>query len=146
MSGITREPTAVEVSSHRGLLARNALGVENLEVFVHHIAEGAGWRSDDRPDGEERREDEAFVLELKADLATIILAAQRQAASPQRVHRVFRLLRPFTDGNGRCGRALFVWQTLRRKSPHEPTEGEDKGHPIKTTPPVQRPSAGWQPR
>jgi hypothetical protein len=48
MAGITREPTAAEISAHRGLLAINALRVENLELFVHHIAPGAGARSSER--------------------------------------------------------------------------------------------------
>jgi hypothetical protein len=117
---------------------------ESGSLRLSHIAEGAGWRSDDRPGSEERSEDGAWVEELKADLATIILAAHRQAASPPRLHRVFGLLRPFADGNGRCGRALFVWQTLRRRTPYgvadadEPRLFEAKS-PV-TRPPVARQS------
>ena len=57
--------------------------------------------------------DAAHAAELKADLATIVLAAQKRAASPQRLHRIYTLLSPFTDGNGRCGRALLMWQIMR---------------------------------
>lgn len=113
MAGIIREPTASEISAHRGLLAANALRVENLELFVHHVAHGAlrsepGART---PSANERMPPPAG--DLKADLATIVLAAQKQAASPQRLHRIYTLLSPFTDGNGRCGRALLMWQIIR---------------------------------
>lgn len=110
MAGITREPTAAEVGAHRGLLAANSLRVENLELFIHHIAPGAELR--DLPlDAED--EDLAIGDDVRADLATIVLAAQARAASPDRLHRIYQRLRPFTDGNGRCGRALWMWQVMR---------------------------------
>ena len=108
MAGIMRDPTPVEISAHRGLLAANALRVENLEIFVHHVAEGARVREDTAPN-----EDAPSAAELKADLATIVLAAQKQVTSPQRLHRIYTMLSPFTDGNGRCGRALLMWQVMR---------------------------------
>ena len=119
MAGIEREPTPSEISAHRGLLAANALRVENLELFVHHVAEGAQVRREPAPQAMSADE-EAFPREqLKADLATIVLAAQKQAASPQRLHRIYTLLSPFTDGNGRCGRALLMWQIMRASETRE---------------------------
>jgi len=116
MAGIARDPTAAEVSAHRGLLAANTLRVENLELFVHHVADGAHVR-----EGAEFKPDEeapTTAAELRADLGTIVLAAQTRSASPLRLHRIYTLLRPFTDGNARCGRALLMWQMLRT-SPEE---------------------------
>lgn len=113
MAGITRDPTAAEISAHRGLLAVNSLRVENLELFIRHIAPGAGLRGTSEADAEAEDEASAASVGLKADLATIILAAQTQSASPFRLHRIYRRLRPFTDGNGRCGRALWMWQVMR---------------------------------
>lgn len=113
MAGITREPTPSEISAHRGLLAANALRVENLEMFVHHVAEGARVRSEACAHAESTDEVTTSAEQLKADLATIVLAAQKQAASPQRLHRIYTMLSPFTDGNGRCGRALLMWQIMR---------------------------------
>jgi hypothetical protein len=113
MAGITREPTPSEISAHRGLLAANALRVENLELFVHHVAEGARVRSEAGAEALSSAEEMTSAEQLKADLATIVLAAQKQAASPQRLHRIYTLLSPFTDGNGRCGRALLMWQIMR---------------------------------
>ena len=111
MAGITRDPTVAEISAHRGLLAVNALRVENLELFIRHIAPGAGLR--DTPEAEAPEETPAAGDDLRSDLATIIQAAQTRSASPSRLHRIYRRLRPFTDGNGRCGRALWMWQMMR---------------------------------
>ena len=121
MAGIVREPTPAEISAHRGLLAANALRVENLEMFVHHIAKGAHVR-------DERSDDEApSPAELKASLATIVLAAQKHAASPQRLHRIYTMLNPFTDGNGRCGRALLMWQVMRAGERESTQRGSMRG-------------------
>lgn len=116
MAGISREPTAAEIGAHRGLLAANTLRVENLEMFVHHVAEGARVR--ERHGAVSENEEATSAAELRADLATIVMAAQARAASPLRLHRILTLLRPFTDGNRRCGRALLMWQMLRT-SPRE---------------------------
>jgi len=111
MAGITRAPTAAEISAHRGLLAANALRVENLELFVSHIAPGASLRG--LAGGDQRSGGENPCAGLRADLATIVHAAQTNSASPARLHRIYRRLRPFTNGNGRCGRALWMWQVMR---------------------------------
>ncbi len=108
MAGITREPTVAEIGAHRGLLAANALRVENLELFVHHVAPGAGLR-----EASEGPQDAGTARLLREDLETIVLAAKTQSASPHRLHRLYRLLRPFTDGNGRCSRAFWMWQVMR---------------------------------
>jgi hypothetical protein len=124
MAGITREPTPSEISAHRGLLAANALRVENLEMFVHHVAEGARVRSEACAHAESTDEVTTSAEQLKADLATIVLAAQKHAASPQRLHRIYTMLSPFTDGNGRCGRALLMWQIMRASQRTKPKRSQ----------------------
>ena len=126
MAGITREPTPSEISAHRGLLAANALRVENLELFVHHVAEGARLRSEAGTHEASANKQTAPAGELKADLATIVLAAQKHAASPQRLHRIYTLLSPFTDGNGRCGRALLMWQIMRASQRTKPKQSQPR--------------------
>ena len=113
LAGIVREPSAAEISAHRGLLAANTLRVENLELFVHHIAPGAALRDAGDVDQETSDDRAAADEDLRADLATLIRAAQTQVASPERLHRIYRLLRPFTDANGRCGRVFWMWQVMR---------------------------------
>jgi hypothetical protein len=108
MAGILREPTPAELGAHRGLLAANSLCVENLEVFVQHVAPGAGWRM--RSSEDDGRGGEAGP---RQDLETIVRAAKENRASATEIHRLYRLLRPFTDANGRCGRVLWMWQMMR---------------------------------
>lgn len=36
-------------------------------------------------------------------------------SDPWRVHVAYETLHPFTDGNGRSGRALWAWQMVRRQ-------------------------------
>ncbi len=115
ISGIDRRPTEAEVAAHRGLLATNNLRVENLEIFVDHIAQGARLR--DKADLGIGDDGILFRVEPKIDLATIVKGIRSLAASPERLHRLFSLLQPFTDGNGRCGRALIMWQIIRRSRP-----------------------------
>ena len=83
MAGIVREPTAAEIGAHRGLLAANSLCVENLEVFVQHVAPGAGWRMRNSEDA--GRGGEAGP---RHDLETIVRAAKSQRASAAEVHRL----------------------------------------------------------
>jgi hypothetical protein len=107
MAGITRDPTAAEVAAHRGLLAANALAVDNLVMFVRHIERGAVLRSEDTSPLKDRAPD------IRAELDAILAEARTLAAPPDRLHRDFEALRPFTDGNGRCGRALLLWRMIR---------------------------------
>jgi len=111
LAGIDREPTASEISAHRGLLAANRLRVENLEQFVRHVAGGARLRD---TNSSRARKGALADINLRADLETIVEAASTRAVSPARLYRIYRLLRPFTDGNGRCGRALLMWQVMRQ--------------------------------
>lgn len=111
MAGILRDPTAAEVAAHRGLLAVNTLRVENFEVFLQHIAPGAGFR-DSLDDGDPEPEGDS-TSDARSDLATIVQAARTRSATPERLHRLYRQLRPFTDGNGRAGRVLWMWQLMR---------------------------------
>jgi hypothetical protein len=122
MSGIDRLPTLEEIAAHRGLFATNALRVENLEVFVGYIAKGARLR--DEADLGIYDDGLVFRVDPKVDLATIVTAVRTLAAPPQRLHRLYSLLHPFTDGNARCGRALLMWQIVRRSKAREPTVPE----------------------
>jgi hypothetical protein len=129
LAGITREPTAAEISAHRGLLAANSLRVENLELFIKHVAPGAGLRDRRGP----RADATSSQTTLREDLTTLVVAARTKSASPARLHKIYRNLRPFTDGNGRCARALWMWQMMRRPSELAAIAGLDLGdaeHPL----------------
>ena len=110
IAGIIREPTVAEIGAHRGLLAVSALRVENLELFVHHVSPGAALR---QPSDVEVAYHDASQSNVRADLSTIVEAARTNSASAYRLHQLFRMLGPFTDANGRCGRVLRMWQLMR---------------------------------
>jgi hypothetical protein len=113
MSGIFRDPTKEEVAAHRGLFAASPLRVENLEMFVAHVAGGARLRP--AVDVAVTDQGEIVRIDPRADLDIILRAAHISAAAPQRLHRLFTLLHPFTDGNARAARAFFLWQKLSQE-------------------------------
>lgn len=107
MAGIIREPTAAEVAAHRGLLAANALRIENLVMFVRHIERGAVLRNPKPGEATSASPD------VRAELDAILAEARTLSAPADHLHSEFERLRPFTDANGRCGRALLLWRMIR---------------------------------
>lgn len=47
----------------------------------------------------------------------VIVDRARDRDDPWKVHLAFENLHPFTDGNGRTGRALWAWQMVRQGAP-----------------------------
>ena len=47
---------------------------------------------------------------VMADLVDLLRAISTDVVSPFHAHRVYETLHPYTDGNGRSGRALWLWQ------------------------------------
>lgn len=111
-----RGTTDAEVEAHRHLLGLSRVDVSDLEEFVSIIAPGNVLR--DRPGYDVRVGDHVpprggpeIRLALEAILRGVNI--RRVARSPYEVHQQYETLHPFTDGNGRSGRALWAWQMLR---------------------------------
>ena len=51
--------------------------------------------------------------EIARDLGILLKQATDEQYDPYRIHHAYETLHPFTDGNGRSGRALWLWQMLR---------------------------------
>lgn len=104
---ILRDPTEKEIQAHKSLLDEPVMTVMVLEDFVDQIAPGIKLRDKMGMDvrighyhpprgGPEVRE------KLTALLAAL--------GAPYLVHHAYESLHPFMDGNGRSGRALWLWQ------------------------------------
>lgn len=109
IEGIRRDPLQREIDAHLALLMRDRVTSADLETFVAAVQPdarlrlGAGMnvRVGDHlppPGGP------AIGHALGALLGSIGIGT-----CPFTVHREYQNLHPFTDGNGRSGRALWLW-------------------------------------
>lgn len=119
IEGIHRDPTRQEIEAHTELLALDTLSIEAVETFVSRI----------QPDAKLRRRAGLSVrvgphraarggpqIERElAELLTLICntVGGNGALLPWKAHVEYETLHPFSDGNGRSGRALWAWQMLR---------------------------------
>lgn len=106
---IFREPTQAEVDELKRFIALTKITVEELEAFVKVY----------QPDARLR---DAYGLNVRVgkyyppfgspDLRReLIELLEQHNVSPWIAHMNYERLHPFTDGNGRSGRALWLWKT-----------------------------------
>ena len=113
IEGITGQPTQREIDAHAHFLTLPTIDVPDLERFVDVVA-GAPLR--DRPGDNVRVGPHVpppggpHIRELLDKLLQRIRLGE---LTPMRAHVDYETLHPFMDGNGRSGRVLWAWQTLR---------------------------------
>ena len=116
IEGIFTEVTKKDIIAFTKFLDKEIITISSLEEFVSHFQPGAVLR--DRrgqdvyigdytpPSGGE------FIIEnLKEDIL-----AKLNKVDPYIIHCRYERLHPFTDGNGRSGRAIFAWQAFHHYS------------------------------
>jgi len=113
IEGIERDVKAHEVDAHQRFLACEFLTVKSVEDFVFDIC-GMRLRTESGmnvrvgphlpPPGGSH---------IATELRSLLLAINGRDLDPYHAHIRYETLHPFMDGNGRSGRAIWVWHMQR---------------------------------
>ena len=112
IEGIERPPTREEVDVTFAFLQQSTPTVADVEGLVAVYESGAKLRIEEGMDVRVG----SYVAppggpQIGGDLAGIL--KNLDAWTPFVTHRVYQDLHPFEDGNGRSGRAIWLWQMER---------------------------------
>lgn len=103
-----------EMTSLKSLLAATELTVEGVTAFVT-ATQGDAFLRDHV--GLDVRVGSFYPPpggpEVRRVLIAILSDINQRVVSPYQGHRRYENLHPYTDGNGRSGRAVWLWQMLR---------------------------------
>lgn len=108
-----------EVEAHRALFARERVQLGDMIDFVLAV----------QPDAELRMRPGLDVTvgsytppaggeAIRYSLHNLLERVYEGVTHPWNIHRHYEELHPFTDGNGRSGRALWAWQMIRQSWDH----------------------------
>lgn len=113
IEGITRAPTAAEVEATEVFVLDDGIDTDTVRWLVSAYQPDAVLRDSPGLDvvvGPHRPPPGGRGIAMALDL---LLYDVQHLASPYDVHCRYETLHPFTDGNGRSGRALWLWQIYR---------------------------------
>ena len=115
IEGILRRPSDIELGATKVFFSLPEIQVGNLVTLIDFIQPGARLRDriglDVRVGNYTPPPGGQFVREGLENLLVNMTSAL-EYWTPYKVHEAYETLHPFTDGNGRSGRALWAWQML----------------------------------
>ena len=112
IEGIRREPTEAECAVMEAFMELERLTVEDVVAFVKAVQPNAILRDDPKVSGVRVGNHVApkSGIHIRERLEKLLIrAADPDGSSPYDVHQHYEHLHPFTDGNGRSGRAIWAW-------------------------------------
>lgn len=121
IEGIRRPPTPQEVAAHRNILELDCIEIGDLSNFVNVCQPGAKLRSAMGMDVRVGDHIPPFGgPEIVDKLRRLLKMVNEWQLTPVAVHVLYERLHPYMDGNGRSGRALYLWQVTREGvMPHD---------------------------
>ena len=113
IEGILREPSKSELGEFQRFLALKSVSLVELQNFVSVYQPGATLRDEPGMDvvvgsGQNKYFPPPGGIAIRADLQSFLNTIKLRTAYVN--HLIYESLHPFTDGNGRSGRALWAWQ------------------------------------
>lgn len=118
IEGILRPPTESEVDAHSYILGRNTVEVDHLKDFVSIVAPRNVLRDLVGLDVVIGNHLPPVGGPKITPMLLTILMLVNNGGDPYKTHQLYENLHPFTDGNGRSGRALWLWSMQKNGQLH----------------------------